>query len=84
MMNELPVSFIKSITVHLRNGSSIVFDGDDLVGVEDVDSLIQDEILEEYREMIVDVQIAMDNELLKQSVNGYVSNLLAKHFDEEK
>ena len=84
IMNELPVKFIASIVVHLSNGSSIVFEGEDLAELDDVDSLLKAEEMEEFREMIVDIQITMDSDLLKKSVNGYVTSLLAKHFDDSK
>jgi hypothetical protein len=46
--------------------------------------LLKAEEMDEFREMIVDVQITMDSDLLKQSVTGYVTSLLAKHFDDGK
>jgi len=83
-MNELPIKFIASIVVHLSNGASILFEGDDLQELDTVDSLLKAEEMDEFREMIVDVQITMDSDLLKQSVTGYVTSLLAKHFDDSK
>jgi antitoxin component of MazEF toxin-antitoxin module len=84
MMNELPLKFVASVTLHLSNGSSIIFDGKDLKGVTDVDELLESDAIEEFREMIVDIQITMDNDRLKENVTGYVSTLLALHFKETK
>lgn len=84
VMNELPIKFIASIEVHLSNGASILFEGDELKELDTVDSLLKAEEMDEFREMIVDVQITMDSDLLKQSVTGYVTSLLAKHFDDSK
>jgi hypothetical protein len=80
MMNELPIKFVASVALHLSNGSSIIFDGKDLENIECVDDLLESDAIEEFREMIMDIQIIMDNERLKKSVTSYVSTLLESHF----
>jgi hypothetical protein len=84
VMNELPVKFIATVNVVLNNGSSIVFEGSDLEGLDDIDTILKSEELQEYKDMIVDVQITMDSDLLKKSVTKHVASLLAKHFGEAK
>lgn len=82
VMKDLPIKFIASIQVYLNNGAVIIFQGEDLEGVDEIDTLLASEELDQYREMIMDVQITMDSDLLKGSVNKYVTGLLAKHFGE--
>jgi hypothetical protein len=84
VMNELPVKFIATVNVVLNNGSSIVFEGADLEGLDDIDTILKSDELQEYKDMIVDVQITMDSDLLKKSVTKHVAGLLAKHFGEGK
>lgn len=80
VMKDLPIKFIASIQVYLNNGAVIIFQGKDLEGVDEIDTLLASEELDQYREMIMDVQITMDSDLLKGSVNRYVTGLLARHF----
>lgn len=80
VMNELPLKFIASIQVHLNNGGLLVFDREDLEGIEEIDALLASKAMDQYREMVMDIQITMDSDLIKSSVQGHVTGLLARYF----
>lgn len=80
IMKELPLKFISNIHVHLTNGGVVEFGRDELEGIDEIDTLLASEVMDEYREMILDIQVTMDSDLIKRSVNGHVTSLLARHF----
>lgn len=81
VMNKVPAEYIEEILVHLVNGQTIRFTGNEIAKLDSLPDKLQEEGLIETKEMVSDVEITMDLARIKKHMKKYVSTLMAKHFE---
>lgn len=81
---SIPTSFIKGISVVMRNGSTVELNGDDLLSTLPLSGDFSWSDIAANFEAIEDVEILIDVPGLRQSVVDSVKNILKEHFDAYK
>ncbi|MDA9993275.1 hypothetical protein N9E09_01270 [bacterium] len=81
---SIPTSFIRGISVVMRNGSTVELNGDDLLSTLPLSGDFSWSDIAANFEAIEDVEILIDVPGLRQSVVDSVKNILKEHFDTYK
>ena len=81
---SIPNSFIRGISVVMRNGSTVELNGDDLLSTLPLSGDFSWSDIAANFEAIEDVEILIDVPGLRQSVVDSVKNILKEHFDTYK
>lgn len=81
---SIPTSFIRGISVVMRNGSTVELNGDDLLSTLPLSGDFSWSDIAANFEAIEDVEILIDVPGLRQSVVDSVKNILKEHFDAYK
>ncbi len=81
---SIPTSFIRGISVLMRNGSTIELTGDDLLSTLPLSGDFSWSDIAQNFEAIEDVEILLDVPGLRKSVVKSVKEILKQHFDAYK
>ena len=81
---SIPTSFIRGISVIMKNGSTVELSGDDLLSTLPLSGDFSWSDIAANFEAIEDVEILIDVPGLRQSVVDSVKNILKEHFDAYK
>lgn len=81
---SIPTSFIRGISVVMRNGSTVELNGDDLLSTLPLSGDFSWSDIAANFEAIEDVEILIDVPGLRQSVVDSVKDILKHHFDTYK
>ena len=74
-VETIPVHFIRSLKLHLDDGSVIIIDQDELEKCDSIEELL---LHSNVASQIVDMNIELDYDLIESDVTEKVNNLLNK------
>jgi hypothetical protein len=84
VMEEVPIEYITHIQLKLKNGESIEFDREELVGMKDAADILKSQGLEHLKDNIQDIEVFIDSAKIKGKVVHYVKKLLTDQFGSDK
>jgi hypothetical protein len=82
-IEKIPVEFIQSLSVRLKNGDRIIFGGDDIREIDEENIVlflksIVEELSEEYGSPVDDLEIVINYDGLEKEIQRLTKNLLDK------
>ena len=82
-IGAIPTKFILELHIKLNNGQTIKVGQEFLKRVKTTESIFEDTELQQFEDQVVDIDIYMNIDLLKGTVNKNDGRILAKYFNDE-
>ena len=88
-IEKIPVEYVESVTLILKNGDSIIFEGEDLEEIEEDNVIsfimaVSSDLAEEYGSEVENLEIVMNYSRLEQEIVDKTKALLNKGPKDDK
>jgi hypothetical protein len=88
-IDKIPVEYIQTLTLILENGDRIIFDGEELLQIDEDNILgfiatVIDELGEEYNSPVQDIEFVINYSRLEKEIISMTDRLLNKKDDNDQ
>ena len=82
-IGAIPTKFILEIHIKLNNGQTVKVGQNFLKKIKTTDRIFEDSELQQFEDQVVDIEIYLNINLLKSTVQKNVGKILAKYFNND-